>query len=156
MIVPSFRAEFVAVPIGRGGFFVPGSLTITVRDQQPGGKRVHELALKFNTNEVTLRDIIAERVRMEIDLYEQKVVSSFANSLVQPTDAEARLNEAMKKKPYRPIDGDKQIEAAFAAFESNGFFVLVGDRQVDSLDTPIALAANPEISFIKLTPLVGG
>lgn len=135
---------------------MPESCTITVRDRSPGGKSVHEIALAFDANEVRLRDIIAERVRMEIDLYERKVATSFANNLVKPTDAEARLNDAARKKPVRRIDADKQIETAFHAFERNGFFVLVDDRQVTDLDDTVSVAGNPEISFIKLTPLVGG
>ena len=132
------------------------SYAITVRDRSPGGKSVHEIALAFDANQVRLRDIIAERVRMEIDLYERKVATSFVNNLVQPTDAEARLNQAAGKKPRPRIDADKQIETAFHAFQRNGFFVLVGDRQVTNLDETVSLAGNPEISFIKLTPLVGG
>lgn len=132
------------------------SHTITVRDRSPGGKPVHEIALKLNANNVTLREIIAERVRMEVDLYQQKVATSFANNLVQPIDAEMRLNERLKRKQPRPIDTDEQIETAFHAFEHNGFFVLVGNRQVENLDDRVSLRDNPEISFIKLTPLVGG
>jgi hypothetical protein len=135
---------------------MPESYSITVCDRSPGGASVHEVALAFNANEVRLRDIIAERVRMEIDLYERKVATSFATNLVRPTDAETRLNQAAGKKSRRRIDADKQIETAFHAFERNGFFVLVGDRQVTNLDDPVSLTGNPEISFIKLTPLVGG
>jgi 5'-deoxynucleotidase YfbR-like HD superfamily hydrolase len=135
---------------------MPESCTITVRDRSPGGKSVHEIALAFDATEVRLRDIIAERVRMDIDLYERRAATSFANNLVQPTDAEARLDQAKSKRPVRRIDADKQIETALHAFERNGFFVLVGDRQVTDLDQTVSLAGNPEISFIKLTPLVGG
>jgi hypothetical protein len=135
---------------------MPESYAITVRDRSPGGKSVHELALAFDATEVRLRDIIAERVRMEIDSYEHGRATSFANNLVQPTDAEARHHDAARKKSFHRIDADKQVEAACQAFERNGFFVLVGDRQVKNLDDPVSLNGNPEISFIKLTPLVGG
>jgi hypothetical protein len=135
---------------------MPESYAITVRDRSPGGESVHELALAFNATEVRLRDIIAERVRMEIDLYEHEGAPSFTNNLVQPTDAETRLNDRPGKKSFHRIDADKQIETAFQPFERNGFFVLVDDRQVKNLDDPVSLNGNPEISFIKLTPLVGG
>ena len=131
--------------------------TITVRDRSPGGGRAdHEIALSFNATVVALRDIIAERVRMEVDSYQQKAATLFASNLVQPVDAELRLNEARKKRQPRPIDVDEQIEIAFQAFERNGFFVLVGDRQLENLDDRVSLDDAPEIIFIKLMPLVGG
>jgi hypothetical protein len=130
--------------------------TITVRDRAASGKPFHEIALTFNANEVKLREIIAERIRMEIDQYERKVATSFANNLVRPTDAEACLDQTTGERPRRRINAEEQIATAFQAFERNGFFVLVGDGQVTNLDDPVSLTGNPEISFIKLTPLVGG
>jgi len=52
--------------------------------------------------------------------------------------------------------GQSGDEGGQVRFERNGFFVLVGDRQVTNLDDPVSLTGNPEISFVKLTPLVGG
>ena len=45
---------------------------------------------------------------------------------------------------------------ALHAFENNGFFLLVNDRQVESLDEEIWLGEGATASFLKLTPLVGG
>ena len=45
---------------------------------------------------------------------------------------------------------------ALEAFERNGFFVIVGGRQVESLDEELALGADTDVRFVKLTPLVGG
>lgn len=135
---------------------MPESYTVKVRDRSPNGKPVHEIALTFDAHQVTLRDIIAERVRIEIDLFEDKAATSFANNLVQPSDAEARLRKPVRKTRFRRIDADEQIETALRAFDSNGFFVLVGDRQVVNLEDPVSLGDNPEISFVKLTRLVGG
>jgi hypothetical protein len=38
----------------------------------------------------------------------------------------------------------------------NGFFVFVGDRQVDDLDEVLTLAGTDVVSFVRLVPLVGG
>jgi hypothetical protein len=37
-------------------------------------------------------------------------------------------------KGKRKIDWEEQFAKALAAFERNGFFVLVGERQAESLD----------------------
>ena len=54
------------------------------------------------------------------------------------------------------VDAERQVQQALAAFESNGFFVLVGDRQLESLDERIAVTDDTEVKFMKLVPLVGG
>ena len=48
------------------------------------------------------------------------------------------------------------LETALDAFQRNGFFVLVDDRQVEGLDEEIEIRLNTTISFVKLVPLVGG
>jgi hypothetical protein len=56
----------------------------------------------------------------------------------------------------RRLDWQRQADVAEEAFLRSGFFVLVGDRQVEDLDEELALATDAEIRFIRLTPLVGG
>jgi hypothetical protein len=75
--------------------------------------------------------------------------------LVQPDDTE-RLLTATEMKTPRRIDAAVQIERALQAFERNGFFVLVGDKQVENLNDEIELGFKTSISFVKLVPLVGG
>ena len=42
------------------------------------------------------------------------------------------------------------------AFEQNGFFVLVGGKQVDDLDAELDLGVDTDLCFVRLVPLVGG
>jgi hypothetical protein len=42
------------------------------------------------------------------------------------------------------------------ALARNGFFVLVGERQVTDLDEVLELTAEADIRFIRLVQLVGG
>jgi hypothetical protein len=74
---------------------------------------------------------------------------------VQPTDAEQTLN-GFRVRDHRQIDWKQQSERACDAFERNGFFVLVDDRQPDSLDEEITVGPDTRVSFVKLVPLVGG
>ena len=75
--------------------------------------------------------------------------------LVQPTDAEKTLN-GFKLRTPREIDWKKQYESACEAFSRNGFFVLVGDYQAETLEEEITVSPGTVISFVKLVPLVGG
>ncbi|MEL6373254.1 MAG: hypothetical protein AAFR04_04745 [Pseudomonadota bacterium] len=133
------------------------AVALKLRDETIGGAVVQELRLNFATHDVSLREIIAERVRMEVDEYQRRVDAAgqpFANTLVRPSDAEALLNKP--KRQRRRIDVDKQIDVALKAFETNGFFVLAGGTQVEDLDARVSLLEPQEITFVKLTPLVGG
>ena len=39
---------------------------------------------------------------------------------------------------------------------TNGFFLLVDDRQIEDLDEEVVVTVESTISFVKLVPLVGG
>jgi hypothetical protein len=59
-------------------------------------------------------------------------------------------------KPGRQIRWEEQADVAIAAFERNGFFVLVGSGQVDDLDAELDLDDSTDVAFVRLVPLVGG
>ncbi|WP_042407356.1 hypothetical protein [Streptacidiphilus carbonis] len=53
-------------------------------------------------------------------------------------------------------DRERQADQAERAFLANGFFLLVGDRQVLELDEMVELGTVAEVVFLRLVPLVGG
>ena len=128
--------------------------TLTVRDETAGGKTVNELTLDILTEKITVRELIRSRVYQEVQDYNRKAPEHF-RGLVQPTGAEQTLN-GYKLRKHREIDWKKQFELACEAFKRNGFFILVDERQVEDLDEELTLEAGTQVSFVKLTPLVGG
>jgi hypothetical protein len=79
--------------------------------------------------------------------------------LVQPTDAERVLNgrrTEYRLKEHRQIEWKPQFEKAVEAFEHNGFFILIDDKQAESLDQEFVIGRESVVSFVRLTPLVGG
>lgn len=130
------------------------SHTITVRDELPIGQIVNELRFEVQAEHLAARDLICQRVHQEVTLYNLSKPGYF-QGLVQPTDTEATLN-GYRLKQRRQIDWKKQAELALEAFETNGFFILVDDRQVESLDEIIEIHEDTQVAFIKLIPLVGG
>lgn len=129
-------------------------IKILVKDETFAGKILHELNLEFKADLVTIRDIISTRVLQEVENYNKKLTGLF-NGLVEPTEAEKTLN-GYKLKPKKVIDGEKQVYTALDAFQKNGFFLLIDHIQSESLDQEVLLSKNTVVSFIKLTPLVGG
>lgn len=129
-------------------------MVLTIRDETATGKKVNEIQLDMKAEVVTVRDIISERVLHEVEEY-NKMLPDIFKGLIEPTDAEQTLNGYRLRTP-RKIDGEKQVYVALDAFQKNGYFVLINDIQSESLDQQVQLKQNTVISFIKLTPLVGG
>jgi hypothetical protein len=77
------------------------------------------------------------------------------NGLVMPEDAQPVPGGFQLTKPRR-IDWGKQADRAIEAFQRNGFFVLVDDRQVTELDAALDLTADSDIRFVRLVQLIGG
>jgi hypothetical protein len=101
-----------------------------------------------------VRDLIRQRVCHEVDEYNRRKPATF-RGLVQPTDSERTLNGYRLKQP-RAIDADAQFAKAIGAFAGNQIVMLVDDHQVESLDEEIVLKPDTRVSFMRLTPLVGG
>ena len=128
--------------------------TLTIRDEALSGQVLSEITLDFFTEHITARDLICRRIREEVRRY-NLTRPRFFQSLVQPTEAEATLNGYRLRKT-RPVDAEAQCRQALKAFEQNGFFILIDDRQVEDLDEVIELKVDTSVSFLRLTPLVGG
>jgi hypothetical protein len=102
---------------------------------------------------VTLRELIRERVRREVEAFNAARGTLF-QGLVQPERSEAVLN-GFDTGTHRPLDWEVQYARAVAAFERNGFFVLINDKQITGLDEPLP-GDLAEVRFVRLMPLVGG
>jgi len=133
------------------------SATLIVRDETATGTPVHEFPLEFERERITVRELIRERVYQEVSDYNFRIQreGGLFRGLVQPTDAERTLN-GFKMPKNRDIDWEAQFERAIEAFGRNGFFILVGNRQAETLDETIVIGPDTQVSFVKLTPLVGG
>jgi hypothetical protein len=79
----------------------------------------------------------------------------YFKGLIQPGDAERTLH-GYKLKEKRKVDPEKQFLIALDAFQKNGFFILIDNIQSESLDQMVVINADTKLSFVKLTPLVGG
>jgi hypothetical protein len=129
-------------------------MLIAIKDETFAGDLLNEIELEFASELVTVRDIIEARVLEEVRRYNDKRPEYFLG-LVEPSDAERTLN-GFKLKGRRAVDGEKQAYIALDAFKRNVFFMLIDDRQAETLEEEVMLNKSSRISFVKLTPLVGG
>ena len=128
--------------------------TLTIHDETTSGQKTNTFTIDCLTERLTVRDLIKARIYKEVQDYNLKEPEYF-RGLVEPTNAERMLN-GYKLKAKRKIDWQEQYQRALESFERNGFFVLVGDRQAESLDQDFEVKLDTEVSFVKLVPLVGG
>ena len=128
--------------------------TLTIHDETATGQKTNTLTLNCLTEHLTVRELIRARIYQEVQDYNLKQPEYF-RGLVEPTNAEKILN-GYKLKAKRQIDWEEQYKKALEAFDRNGFFVLVDNRQAESLDQKFQVKVDTEVSFVKLVPLVGG
>ena len=115
---------------------------------------LREFRLELASETISVRELLERRVRSEVAAYNEDPAAVF-EGLVQPTESERVLN-GYKLRRRRKLSADSQVEAAIAAFESNGFLLLVDERQVEDLDERVVIGPDTRARFVKLVPLMGG
>ena len=128
--------------------------TLTIHDETSSGEKTHSFTLECLTERMTVRELLRARIYQEVQDYNTREPEYF-RGLVEPTQAERTLN-GYRLRERRKLDWQEQFQRATEAFERNGFFVLVGDRQAATLDEEFEVKVDTEVSFVKLVPLVGG
>jgi hypothetical protein len=138
-------------------------MLLTIRDETATGKLTNELTLDMLEETISVRELIRSRVYQEVDDHNRRVRQTAAtprpfNGLVTPTPVERELNGARAAgvARVREVDWKRQFDAACDGFQRNGFFILIDDRQAETLDERVTLRSDSKVSFVKLTPLVGG
>jgi hypothetical protein len=135
------------------------TVALTIRDETALGEVYNELPLEFPSERITVRELIRERVYQEVQDFNRKQQEQAFHGLVQPTDSERVLNgkrTEYRMKNHRNIEWRAQFDKAIEAFGRNGFLVLIEERQAEDLDQEFLIGHETKISFLKLTPLVGG
>jgi hypothetical protein len=127
---------------------------LTILDETAAGSILGRLEIEIAQEMLTVRELIARRVHNEVAAYNARQTGTF-QGLVQPTESERELN-GYRLRPAKLIDAEQQVYRALEAFQQNAFFLLVNDRQAESLEEEVWLGAGATASFVKLTPLVGG
>jgi hypothetical protein len=128
------------------------ALTLSIVDETTSGKRRCAGDFHFDTETLTLRELISRRMQQEVERFNQSNVEVF-RGLIEPEEIERILN-GVRERPV--LDCENLVAKAITAFQGNGFLVLVDDRQITDLDQNLQLTAHTKVAFLKLVPLVGG
>ena len=107
-------------------------MEVVTVDSSLAGHDASSLLLHDVPSPISLRELIRLCVREEVAAHN------------------ANPNQAEK------LGWEEQAERAIAAFGRNGYFVFIGERQVDMLDEELTLDASEVVRFVRVFPLVGG
>ena len=130
------------------------SVVLKTVDQVLGSPLAEGPQLSFPVGQITARDIVRERVRLEVERYNSDGPEWSFVSLVAPAREECELNGPRAK--HRPLDAERQIEVALEAVRRRRVIILFNGAQVSDLDTPLVVTPISEARFLRLVPLVGG
>lgn len=127
---------------------------LTIYDEDARGNRIHTLRIPNSQSQVSVRDLIKNRIESEVNRFNmQRPVCFFA--LVQPEGAEI-TSRGYRLQNHRTLDWNKQFEVAVAGFEKKSFLINANGRDYQGLDDQIDINDNTEIIFIKFMEVVGG
>ena len=114
--------------------------------------------VRFAKARASVRELIRARVELEVERQGDRVIA--------PGPAESALNGdrgaygfgSMFVRGRGKDGGDLEtlVEEAERGFERGRYFILLDDRQAESLDDEIDLDRTGEATFLLITPLQGG
>jgi hypothetical protein len=130
--------------------------SITFLDETATGQVLHSWDVSVENETMTLQELIMLRVKEEILRRTEASAAMYFNIYQELTEAEQKLNLQKHKANREAPDPEAYGYRALDAFKRNAFFVLIGNKQVDDLQEVIDLRRENPISFVRLTPLVGG
>ena len=126
--------------------------SILIKDETLASQH-HTWSLEFLDEIISAKEFLRRRIFEEVQNHNTKPIETY-NGLVQPA-LEQTLNGTQAKLP-RQLDWQAQYQTALEAFTNNGFVMLWNDQQIEDLEQMLELREGSEVTFLKLTPLVGG
>ena len=118
--------------------------TLLIQDKSATGILLKQLQLAVDKEEITVAELIKYRVRQEMGTLEQHSG--------QPIYARVYFDSPRVKQ--RVLQAAAGEEASYVSplhnFQKYGFYIVINDRQVDSLDETIRLDSAPLIYFVEM------
>ncbi|MEP2279982.1 hypothetical protein [Maribacter sp.] len=130
-------------------------MLLTIKDATFTGDILNQIEIAVRNERTTVKELISARVESEVNAYNEKLPNYF-KGLIQPSEAEKTLNGFKLKNRGKKIDIEKQILVALDAFQKNGYFILIDNKQAEDLEQEVLVSKTTEIAFVKLTQLIGG
>ncbi|BFM11023.1 hypothetical protein R50072_11760 [Simiduia litorea] len=119
----------------------------------------------FATEQIPLKELIAQAVMAQVDSLEQQQQSDdarrkrFQRQYLSAEDIEQQAKEGrigLNENKVLQLDRDACIRHALAGFRNGRYFIAVNGSRPTTLEDQIILMPNSKVQFVRLVPLVGG
>jgi len=116
----------------------------------PTGQRLSHVRLVLPAAHLTVRELIAHKVRQEVEECLTHQRSGLSGEYLLP---EELLGTAASATPGTVVDETIRAQQAFTA---RAYMLVVDNRRVWNLQDLLTLGPTTQVEFIKILPLVGG
>lgn len=109
---------------------------------------------------LTLQDLLSRIVLAEVAADASRHKQRQLLRVLSPEQIELGLTQGKvdlgRHEMVPEVDPQVALEVALQAFTDGLYYVFVDDQQIETLDTPVMLAPNSQLLFLRLVALVGG
>ncbi len=127
--------------------------SVLVEDKIAGQPPSEKYQLQLPGERIRVKDLIRLYVTDQVERFNQLPTDCSSR---HQSEEERVLNPSRPTQHTQPRNCETECERALSAFSTNGFFLLVDGNQVSELEEEVIIKSNMEISFLRLTPLIGG
>ena len=128
-------------------------MELIIKEENFAGKVLNEISVQLSKELLTVGELIQLRVEQEVEKHNaciQKKGTAYTHEI------ESQLNQRNAFTQGKLADPEKETFRAWEAFKNNQVFILIDQKQAESLEQEILANENTKVSFIQMTPLVGG
>jgi len=119
----------------------------------PTGQRTSHVRLTLPMDTLTVRELIAHKVRQEIEELATHQRSEMSGEYRTPEELLGIATSTAHGVPGTAADEMARAQQAFAA---RAYMIVVDNQRVWEADTLLTLRPETQVEFIKILPLVGG
>ena len=119
----------------------------------PTGQRTSHVPLTLPTDILTVRELIAHKVRQEVEECLAHRRLGLSGESLTPEELLQAAGPTASVIPGAVADEIRRAQQAFAA---RAYMIVVDNRRVWTPDEKLTLHAKSQVEFIKILPLVGG
>lgn len=134
-------------------------MDLQIKLKRLGKKKVHTVQAQIDDVPKTLKALIESCVRGEVGRYNKERQAAPLLHFLSPNDiayqAEAGKVNFADINNKTLADQEQAIEDALLAFTDGLFVVFMDDEELTTLDTPLTLKQNSEVTFIRMIFLSG-
>jgi hypothetical protein len=131
-------------------------MQLIIKEENFAGKILDEISLQIADETLTVADLIKLKVENEVDCQNSKIKKNNQGYQHHTEDILNKNNSNYNSLKHKALDTEAQIYRAWEAYKNNQIIVMVDNRQTEGLEEEILVNPETQVSFIRLTQLVGG